>query len=402
MKKKIGALFVGALGSISTTVIAGAFAKKLGLMEESYLTTDNDQTLKALNLVPIEDIVFGGWDIVKKDLYTAALEHKVVKEKILVATKDKLQEVVVLAGAATNDGGIIDSFRENAIEAPSRRAITTALINDIEKFKSRHGLDHVIVVNLSSTDKFLQVQGVPEYQSIENFESGLDQDSSRITFGMLYAYAAIMTKSPYVNFTPSVTVDIPALMDLMNQKGVVVAGKDGKTGQTLYKTVIAPMLKARSLKLTGWYSVNILGNKDGEVLNSPENLKTKIETKTGVLSEIMGYDNFDHQVKINYYKPRGDAKEAWDNIDFCGWLGEEMSMKINWVGKDSILAAPLILDLIRLTDFFYQKGEKGVLTQLACYFKSPYNFTNHDFFVQWGTLTDHVSQQYLQQGSTYV
>ncbi|MDH4163821.1 MAG: inositol-3-phosphate synthase [Nitrospirota bacterium] len=397
MKKKIGALLVGALGSISTTVITGVFAKKMGIIDENYLTTECDPLYKDLDFVNIQDITFGGWDIVKKDMYSATKEHKVVNEKLLDAVKDKLESVVVLPGAATVTGNIIDKFIENSVKTSGHRDAVTAIINDIKRFKERHKLDSIIVVNLASTEVHISTDK-PEYQTLAAFEKALDENSPAITFGMLYAYAALKSGSAYINFTPSVTVDIPALMDLAVSLNLPIAGKDGKTGQTLYKTVIAPMLKERSLKLKGWYSVNILGNRDGEVLSCAENLATKIESKKNVLPDIMGYSDFDHQVNINYYKPRGDAKEAWDNIDFTGWLNEEMSMKINWLGKDSILAAPLVLDLIRWVDFFQQQGEGGILTQLSSYFKSPYNTNIHNFFEQVQELRNHVSRKYALGG----
>jgi myo-inositol-1-phosphate synthase len=247
-------------------------------------------------------------------------------------------------------------------------------------------VERVVLLDLSSTARPLINASVQHH--LDDFNRLLDAPISEslalnaVNVGNLYAYAAISELCPCVNFTPSTTFDIPALITLAEQLKVPLCGKDGKTGQTLYKTALAPLFKQRALKVKGWYSTNILGNRDGEVLDQPEHRQTKIESKQNVLAELLGEDDFDHQVHIHYYKPRGDAKEAWDNIDFEGWFGVPMQMKINWLGSDSILAAPLAADLVRWMIYFHQRGDGGVISELASYFKSPLSFDHHHFFEQ--------------------
>jgi myo-inositol-1-phosphate synthase len=228
---------------------------------------------------------------------------------------------------------------------------------------------------------------------LDTFETRMRENDSWITPGMIYAYAAIRKGCGYINFTPSVNAELPALRELAQKTGAVVAGKDGKTGQTLYKTVLAPMFKARQLKVLGWYSTNILGNTDGAVLSSTDHRQSNAATKLAVLSNILGYEDIDHQVRIDYYRPRGDNNEAWDNVDFEGWLGHKMCMKINWIGSDSVLAAPLVIDLVRFAGYAARCGEKGMLTYLDMFFKSPYGDGRElscDFFEQLDRLKQYV------------
>ena len=267
---------------------------------------------------------------------------------------------------------------------------------DITGFKRRHNVEKMIIVNLASTEKPAMLGKV--HDSLEAFEKGINNNDVSITTGMIYAYTAIKNNAHIVNFTPSTVWEIPALIEFAEKRKIALAGRDGKTGQTLYKTAIAPMLKHRALKLTGWYSTNILGNRDGQVLNDPGHKATKIDSKKAVLNEIMGYDNFDHQVHIHYYLPRGDSKEAWDNVDFTGWFNVPMQMKIDWLGDDSILAAPLVADLIRWVNFFTEKGECGILTHLASYFKQPMGTKECDFFKQIAMLKNHVTEKYTGSG----
>lgn len=254
---------------------------------------------------------------------------------------------------------------------------------NLNEFKSKHDLSRLVIVNLTSTEKFTKMEDV--HQTLEAFEAGLDKSDERISPAMKYLYLAIKNGIPHANFTPSLC-NIPALEKFAQNKGVPFAGDDGKTGQTLVKTVLAPMFQARDLHVDGWYSTNILGNNDGLVLNDPESNKTKVESKKSVLDDILGYKIDNHQVHIHYYKPRGDNKEAWDNIDFSGFAGEPMQMKVNFLCKDSILAAPLILDLARLLDSAKQHGEAGIQRQLSMFFKSPLHTAGehpeHDFFKQ--------------------
>jgi myo-inositol-1-phosphate synthase len=238
-----------------------------------------------------------------------------------------------------------------------------------------------VVVNLASVER--PIINSKSMETLEDFENALDENDESLTSGMIYAYAAISQKCGYVNFTPAVTADVPALEQLAKRNGVVLAGKDGKTGQTLYKTVLASMFQKRGLKVEGWYSTNILGNRDGEILNDQEHVKSKISTKQGVLPSILKYDDFVHQVHIHYYPPRGDLKEAWDNIDFTGWFGVKMQMKVNWLGCDSILAAPLVVDLVRWVHFLQGLGMSGNVKELGSYFKAPVGLEENDFFDQW-------------------
>jgi myo-inositol-1-phosphate synthase len=273
--------------------------------------------------------------------------------------------------------------------------ITDILERDIQTFKEREGVSRVILLDLSSTAKGLLPS--PAHATLAQLEEALDRPSSEVSGqlseGTLYAYAALKSGCPCANFTPSTTFDIPALIELAQREGLPLCGKDGKTGQTLYKTALAPMFKLRGLKVLGWYSTNILGNRDGEVLNHPEHRQTKIDSKRAALSEILGYDDLDHQVHIHYYGPRGDAKEAWDNIDIEGWFGVKMQMKVNWLGSDSVLAAPLAADLVRWLTFYHRAGVGGPIPALGSYFKSPLGEPGHDLFEQAQLLREDVRQR---------
>jgi myo-inositol-1-phosphate synthase len=240
---------------------------------------------------------------------------------------------------------------------------------DLRRFRESEGLDRVVVVNLASTEAWPDLTSAV-LADLDTFEKGLDADESVITPGMIYCYAAITEGCPYVNFTPSFT-DVPALLELADREGVPVAGKDGKTGQTFIKTVLAPAFRSRALQVQGWYSTNILGNRDGMILDDPSSLASKLDTKGSVLDSILGYDVEDHIVRIDYYRPRGDAKEAWDNIDLVGFLGQRMQLKVDFLCRDSILAAPLVLELVRLIAEAHRRGEGGPQEQLGFFFKAP-------------------------------
>jgi myo-inositol-1-phosphate synthase len=269
--------------------------------------------------------------------------------------------------------------------------LAEAIRQDIRDFKARNGCDRLVMIWCASTEVFMEPSA--EHENLENFEAALEASSDAIAPSMLYAYAALMEGVPFANGAPNLTVDIPALVKLANDRGVPIGGKDFKTGQTLVKTVIAPMLKARMLGVAGWYSTNILGNRDGEVLDDPESFKTKEESKLGVLEYILQpdlypqlYGNIYHKVRINYYPPRGDNKEGWDNIDIFGWLGYPMQIKIDFLCRDSILAAPLVLDLALFFDLAQRAGMKGIQEWLSFYFKSPQHaptvYPEHDLFIQ--------------------
>nr|MBC8554266.1 inositol-3-phosphate synthase [Candidatus Brocadiales bacterium] len=235
----------------------------------------------------------------------------------------------------------------------------------------------------------LKAQGTGTYDNLEGFRKAITNNDEGLTSGMLYAYAAIEENCPFVDFTPNVTLETGALLELADVKNVPLAGRDGNTGQTLMKTVLGQMLKIRNLKLDGWYSTNILGNNDGKVLARNEHSEIKMRDKLGVLEPLLGYGDFDHKVNIEYFAPRGDNKEAWDSIDFLGWLDQSISVKINWLGRDSILAAPLILDLIRLVEYAQRKGEKGIQSHLAMYFKNPLGTKARGFYDQYKVFVDY-------------
>ncbi|MFT3836161.1 MAG: inositol-3-phosphate synthase [Myxococcaceae bacterium] len=271
------------------------------------------------------------------------------------------------------------------------------MTGQIEAFKKQHNLDRVVMLNLTSTEKWTEVGNV--HKTIEAFEAGLDANDERISPAMKFMYLSCKMGIPHGNFTPSLT-KIPALEKLSETTGTPIAGEDGKTGQTLLKTVLAPMFVVRQLKVDGWYSTNILGNNDGLVLNDPASNKTKVQSKLSVLENILGYPIPNHQVHIHYYPPRGDAKEAWDNIDLDGFLGEKMQLKVNFLCKDSILAAPVALDIVRLLDVAKQAGQRGIQRQMSVFFKSPYHTEGekpvHDLFKQYDML-QHWAREVGQQ-----
>jgi len=257
---------------------------------------------------------------------------------------------------------------ENKIGEKGHRAVVAKLRNDLQRFREK--CDSVVVINLASTEK-LAVEGNEVFNSVESFEKALDENASDISPAMLYAYAAIAEGIPYGNFTPSVAADIPALIEFAEKQGVPIAGKDGKTGQTFIKSVIAPALRSRALKVDGWFSTNILGNRDGLALSNAESLASKVKTKSSLLDDILGYEVEDHIVDIRYYRPRSDNKQAWDNSHIRGFLGQPMQLKINFLCKDSILAAPLAIEIARCLDLAQQRNEGGIQEQLSVFFKMP-------------------------------
>ena len=279
----------------------------------------------------------------------------------------------------------------NVKQAHTKRELAEALRQDIRDFKDSHACSRLVVIWCGSTEVFMTPG--PTHSDLGSFEAALNADDRSIAPSMLYAYAALKEGVPFINGAPNLTVDIPALVDLASESEVPICGKDFKTGQTLVKTVVAPMLKARMLGLRGWYSTNILGNRDGEVLDDPDSFRTKEESKLGVLEQILQpglypdlYGDIYHKVRINYYPPRGDSKEGWDNLDIFGWLGYPMQLKIDFLCRDSILAAPLVLDLILFTDLAHRAGMSGIQEWLSLYFKSPQHasdvYAENDLFIQ--------------------
>lgn len=362
--KKLGIAVVGLGGAVGSTMVAGIELLKKGLIGTEGLPLAEHPVD---GMVPYTDIVFGGWDLFGEHLAAAAEEHDVLTYKQFVAVADSLKLIKPWA-AASNDKFLSNIEGTNRLGAVSHRDKIARIAADLREFKS--GCDSVVVINLASTEK-LQAEGNEIFNDLAAFETALDEDSSEIPPAMLYAYAAIAEKVPFGNFTPSVAADIPALVEFAEKQDVPIAGKDGKTGQTFIKSVIAPALRSRALKVQGWFSTNILGNRDGLALSNEDSLASKIKTKSSLLEDILGYEVEDHIVDIRYYRPRKDNKEAWDNIDVTGFLGQPMQLKINFLCKDSILAAPLAIEIARCLDLARQRGEVGIQSQLSVFFKMP-------------------------------
>ena len=361
---RTGVAIIGLGGAVATTAVAGVEQLKLGTIGTHGLPLASRH-----DLVPYESLVFGGWDLDAADLAKAAHVHRVLEPAQIEAVAEPLQRLKPWPAVA-DPAYCRNASGANVVAAGPLRARVAHIRADLARFRGENGLEIVVVVNLASTEAWPDLSSAV-LSDIDAFERGLDLDDPRITPGMLYAYAAITEKCPFVNFTPSLGPDIPALLALAEREGVPVAGKDGKTGQTMIKTVLAPAFRARALTVEGWYSTNILGNRDGQILEDPSSLASKLNTKGSVLDSILGYDVEDHLVRIDYYRPRGDAKEAWDNIDLVGFMGQRMQMKIDFLCRDSVLAAPLVLELVRLVTEAARRGEGGAQEQLGFFFKAP-------------------------------
>lgn len=399
---KLGVLLVG-LGAVSTTFVAGVEAIRRGIASPiGSLTqmgtirlgkrTDN-RVPKIKELVPLanlDGIVFGAWDIFPDDAFTAAIKAGVLEKALLNQVSEPLRSLRPMP--AVFEQNFVKRLKgDNVKQGRNKMDLAEQLIEDIARFKAENNCDRVVMVWAASTEIFLEETEV--HSSLTAFEKGLYDNDPSISPSMIYAYAALRSGVPFANGAPNLCVDIPAMTELADRNRVPICGKDFKTGQTLMKTIIAPGLKARMLGLEGWYSTNILGNRDGEVLDDPENFKTKEESKLSVLEHILQpdlypelYGNFSHVVRINYYPPRGDNKEGWDNIDIFGWLGYKMQIKIDFLCRDSILAAPLVLDLALFLDLAARAGMKGIQEWLSFYFKSPQTapglYPEHDIFIQ--------------------
>jgi myo-inositol-1-phosphate synthase len=343
-----------------------------------------------VTLAGLDDLVFTGWDIFSEDCYAAAKTAGVLDKDLLDQIRPELQAIKPLPA-------VFDPHYVKRLDGPNvkkgknKRDLADQVVEDIRRFKKENRLDRVVMVWCGSTEIFL-TEG-PAHASVRTLEKGLEQNDPSIPSSMVYAYAAIKEGVPYANAAPNLTADIPAMIELAQETRTPVAGKDLKTGQTLMKTIIAPGLKARLLGVTGWYSTNILGNRDGEVLDDPESFKTKEESKKSVLDYILQpqlypelYKDLCHLVRINYYPPRGDNKEGWDNVDMFGWLGYPMQLKINFLCRDSILAAPIVLDVVLFLDLARRAGLAGIQEWLSFYFKSPMHapgqYPEHDLFIQ--------------------
>ena len=366
MGERVGIAVIGLNGAVATTAAAGIAMIRAGSNDLSGLPLASRDVE---GMAAYRDLHFGGWDLSHDDLATAALKHGVLTESDLANGAPSLSDMRPWPAVGSTDFcANIDGA--NKIAAPGHRAAVKHIQDDLARFKSEQNLDRVVMINLASTERKADL-AADALTSVEGFERGLDSDDAAISPAMLYAYAAIASDTPYANFTPSVAADVAPLAELASQRGVPIAGKDGKTGQTLLKTVIAPALRDRALHVDGWFSTNILGNSDGLALDDPKSLASKVDTKKSVLDQILGYPVEDHIIMIHYYKPRGDNKEAWDNIDLTGFLGQKMQLKLNFLCKDSVLAAPLAIEIARCLALAQTRGEGGVQDQMGIFFKMP-------------------------------
>jgi myo-inositol-1-phosphate synthase len=399
---RLGVLLVG-LGAVSTTTIAGTFAIRKGIAPPIGSLTQmgtirlgkrsDGRSPMIKELVPLSDpsdIVFGGWDIFEEDCYAAACTAGVLDHSLLAQVRPELEAVKPMP--AVFDRKYVKRLDgPNVKKGRNKRDLAEQVVADIRSFKQAHGCDRLVLVWCGSTEIYMTETAA--HASLAAFEKALEQNDDGIASSMIYAYAALREGVPYANAAPNLSADIPALYELAARTQTPVAGKDLKTGQTLIKTIVAPGLKARLLGVKGWYSTNILGNRDGEVLDDPESFKTKEVSKQSVLDYIFQpqlypglYDELCHVVRINYYPPRGDNKEGWDNIDLVGWLGYPMQLKINFLCRDSVLAAPIVLDTALFLDLARRAGLSGIQEWLSFYFKSPMHapavYPEHDLFIQ--------------------
>jgi myo-inositol-1-phosphate synthase len=405
-KGKLGILLPG-MGAVATTFIAGVFAVNKGLstpigshtqmgrIRVGKRTKKNRPSVK--EIVPIHDlkkVVFGGWDVYEDNVYEAAVNAKVLDINLLKKLKKPLEAIKPMK--AVFDKNYVKKLDGKHVKkGKNKMKLAEALMKDITDFKKDNNCDRLVMVWCGSTEIYIKESAV--HKDIKTFEKGLEENHIDIPPSMIYAYAAIKMGIPYANGAPNLSCDIPALVELAKETKTPIAGKDFKTGQTLMKTILAPGLKARSLGIEGWFSTNILGNRDGEVLDDPDNFKTKEVSKLGVLEQILEpdehpelYKNLYHKVRINYYPPRGDAKEGWDNIDIRGWLNYPMQIKIDFLCRDSILAAPIVLDLALYLDLAQRAGMSGIQEWLGFYLKSPQAkkglHPEHDIFKQLAKL----------------
>jgi myo-inositol-1-phosphate synthase len=399
---KLGVLLVG-LGAVSTTFIAGVLAIRKGLATPVGSLTQTgtirlgkrtEQRSPAIHdfvpLACLDDLLFGAWDIFPEDAFEAARTAGVLEPGLLAQLREPLMAIRPMPA-------VFDRRYVSRLDGPNlkkgsgKRDLIEQLRADIRNFKRERKVERLVVAWCGSTEAFMAQ--TEAHQSLQALERAIDTDDTAISPSMMYAYAAVSEGVPYINAAPNLSVDAPALVELANEQHVPIAGKDLKTGQTLLKTIIAPGLKARLLGVSGWYSTNILGNRDGEVLDDPQCFRTKEVSKKGVLDHILQpqlypglYGNLCHQVQINYYPPRGDNKEGWDNIDLFGWLNYPMQLKVNFLCRDSILAAPLVLDLVLFADLAARAQRSGIQEWLSFYFKSPMHaaglYPEHDLFIQ--------------------
>jgi myo-inositol-1-phosphate synthase len=399
---KLGILLPG-MGAVATTFIAGVQAIRRGLgkpigsltqMGHIRLGKRTDNTSPAIkdyvSLAKLDDIVFGGWDIFPDNAYQAAVRAGVLDTRLLDQLKSELEAIKPMP-AVFEQAYVKKLNGPNVKKGTSKMDLANQVMKDIETFKATNKCDRLVAVWCGSTEVYRKPSEV--HSTLAKFEAALEASHDDIAPSQIYAYACLKMGVPYANGAPNLSVDTPALQELAKQKNLPITGKDFKTGQTLMKTILAPGFKARMLGLEGWYSTNILGNRDGEVLDDPESFKSKEVTKLGVIDSILQphlypdlYGNVSHVVRINYYPPRGDNKEGWDNIDIVGWLGYPMQIKVNFLCRDSILAAPIVLDLALFMDFASRAGMSGIQEWLSFYWKSPMTpdglYPEHDLFIQ--------------------
>jgi myo-inositol-1-phosphate synthase len=404
-KGKLGVMIPG-MGAVATTFVAGVeavrkgFAKPIGSLTQMGTIRLGKRTDKRspkikefMPLAGLDDLVFAGWDIFEDDMHTAATKAGVLERDLLDKVKPLLKSIKPMKAVFDrNYVKLIDG--PNVKKGKNKMDLAEQVIDDIRQFKKTSKASRLVTIWCGSTESYLEPNAV--HQSVKAFEKGLLKNDSTIAPSMIYAYASLKEGVPFANGAPNLTNDIPAMHELSRQNNAPICGKDFKTGQTLMKTILAPGFKARLLGLNGWFSTNILGNRDGEVLEDPGSFKTKEESKLSVLEHILQpelypelYGNFTHKVRINYYPPRGDNKEGWDNIDIFGWLGYPMQIKVDFLCRDSILAAPLVLDLILFMDLAQRCTELrglGIQEWLSFYFKSPITppglYPEHDLFIQ--------------------
>lgn len=400
---KLGVLLPG-FGAVATTFVAGVEAARRGLakpigsltqLQTIRLGKRTDEKAPLIKdfvpLAGLDDLVFGAWDPIADDGYESAVKAGVLhKEQHLDPIKDFLSGIKPMP-AAFDTRYVKKLNGPNVKEGATKKDLAEALRADIRRFKEENGCDRLVMVWCGSTEIYVRASSV--HETLESFEKGMEENHPDIAPSQLYAYAAIMEGVPYANGAPNLSADFGALEQVAKERGVPIGGKDFKTGQTLMKTILAPGFKTRMLGLSGWFSTNILGNRDGEVLDDPESFKTKEVSKLGVLEHILQpetypelYGNMYHKVRINYYPPRGDNKEGWDNIDIFGWMGYPMQIKVDFLCRDSILAAPIVLDLALFLDLASRAGMGGIQEWLSFYFKSPQTapglYPEHDIFIQ--------------------
>ena len=406
-KGKLGVLLVGLDGAVSTTFMAGVelvrrgYKKPYGSVTQMQTIRLGKRTEKRFPLIKefvplanLDDLVFGGWDIFNMTPYEGAKKAGVLKDDDIELVKDFLDNIHPMKGVFNQY--YVKKLNGDYVKPwGNKMELANQVMEDIKQFKKETGVDRLVIIWAASTEIYIPPSEV--HLNLENFERGLEENNKDISPSMIYAYASLKLGVPFINGAPALTVDFPAMYELADKNHVPIAGKDFKTGQTLMKTIIAPGLKARMLGINGWFSTNILGNRDGEVLDDPESFKSKEKSKLSVLETILLpdkypdlYRNIYHKVRINYYPPRGDNKESWDNIDIFGWLGYPMQIKINFLCRDSILAAPVVLDLVLFMDLAQRAHLKGIQEWLSFYFKSPMVapglYPENDLFIQHAKL----------------